>query len=662
MSSLLYGNLRIEILDHAGARVDRLTLRQQPGLTARPMLVRESAPALLVGREEQLDQVRRAVQAQRPIEFNATCGYGKSSLLRYVAASAGTDGIASPCIYLHVGHDDVQAVLQHLVEKFYTADQRVKLTPDQCAQLLGQVRAVVVLDDVLLGPKQIEYVLRVLPGCSLVLSAFRPVLGRHGSSHTLAGLPDDAALQLVASDLGRPLTSLEVPAVQRLAAAVNGQPLHLRQAAAMVREDQLSLAALASMAEHNPDVLDRLSVNALAQQQRRALAVLALAGGALLPKDLVAAMGDIAQVSQILGSLGRRGLAEQRGDRFGLPACKTEGYRQMLLKDLNLAAALREFVGWLATRDPTGADAVSAVGAAVAIVGFAAERRDWPAVVRVVRVVEPILTLAGRWEASRRALELGLQAARATGDRAAEALFSHQQGTLALCRDELTAAKRLLERALELRERSGDHEGAEVTRHNLQLLQPPPPPPPPDGARHRWRRIAVAVGIVLAVLVGVVTATTSSQPQSTAALTTVPPVTSATQPTSSTPSSGTSATTGQPSDPGIRIDPAAAVCPATTIGQVTRCSDLTISSTGSASLVVRPPLEVDGPAAGEFQVNADDCLGRPLPPGATCIIEVQFQPTAAEPRSATLTVHQNLPSPDTGTPVELTGRGIPVVE
>jgi hypothetical protein len=228
MSSLLYGNLRIEILDHAGARVDRLTLRQQPGLTARPMLVRESAPALLVGREEQLDQVRRAVQAQRPIEFNATCGYGKSSLLRYVAASAGTDGIASPCIYLHVGHDDVQAVLQHLVEKFYTADQRVKLTPDQCAQLLGQVRAVVVLDDVLLGPKQIEYVLRVLPGCSLVLSAFRPVLGRHGSSHTLAGLPDDAALQLVASDLGRPLTSLEVPAVQRLAAAVNGQPLHLR--------------------------------------------------------------------------------------------------------------------------------------------------------------------------------------------------------------------------------------------------------------------------------------------------------------------------------------------------------------------------------------------------------------------------------------------------
>jgi hypothetical protein len=662
MSSLLYGNLRIEILDDAGARVDRLTLRQQPGLTARPMLVRESAPALLVGREEQLDQVRRAVQAQRPIEFNATCGYGKSTLLRYVAASAGTDGIASPCIYLHVGHDDVQVVLQRLVEKFFTADQRVKLTPDQCAQLLGQVRAVVVLDDVLLDRKQIDYVLRVLLGCSLVLSAFRPVLGRHGSSHTLAGLPDDAALQLVANDLGRPLTSLEVPAVQRLAAAVNGQPLHLRQAAAMVREDQLSFAALARMAEHNPDVLDRLSVNALAEQERRALAVLALAGGALLPKDLVAAMGDIAQVSQILGFLGRRGLAEQRGDRFGLPVCKIEGYRQLLLKDLNLAAALREFVGWLATRDPTGADSVSAVGAAVAIVGFAAERCDWPAVVRVVRVVEPILTLAGRWEASRRALELGLQAARATGDQAAEALFSHQQGALALCRDELTAAKRLLERALELRERYGDHEGAAVTRHNLQLLQPPPPPPPRDDARHRWRKIALAVGGVLAVLVGVVTATTSSQPQSTAAPTTVPPVTSATQPTSSTPSSGTSATTGQPSDPGIRIDPAVAVCPATVIGQVTQCPVLTISSTGLAALVVRPPLEVDGPAAGDFQVNADDCLRSPLPPGATCTIVVQFQPTQRGLRSATLTVHQNLPSPDTGTPVELTGRGIRVVE
>jgi hypothetical protein len=656
MSSILYGNLRIEVRDDAGARVDRLTMYQPlPSLTARPILARESAPALLLGRDEQLDQVRRAVQAQRPIEFNATCGYGKSTLLRYVAASAGTDGIAGSSVYLHVGHEDVGALLQHLVEAFYTADQRVKPMPDQCAQLLGQVRALVVLDDVLLDREQIEYVLRVLPGCSLVFSSLQPVLGRYGSSHSLAGLPDDAALQLVARDLGRPLTSLELAAVKRLAAAVDGQPLHLRQAAALVREDQLSFAALASKAEHNPDVLDRLSVNALAEQERRALAVLALAAGALLPKDLVAAMGDIAQVGEILGFLHRRGLAEQRDDRFGLPACKTEGYRQMLLKDLNRAAALREFVGWLATRDPTGTDATSAVGAALAIIGLVAERRDWPAVVRLVRVAEPILTLAGRWEASRRALEHGLQAARATGDQAAEALFSHQKGTLALCRDELTAAKRLLEHALELRERLGDREGAAVTRHNLQLLQPPPPPPPPGGAGHRWRRVAVAVGGALAVLllvVGVVTATTSSPTGSAAASTTVPPVASATQPTSSTPSGGTSATTSQPSGPsGGGSTGSGTTAPAPkppslptrtdfgslniTPGQPPATQSITVSNPNAQPLPVTGADITGDPA---FSVADDSCSGSAIPPRTSCSVTVRFAPTALGDQTGALTV------------------------
>src|SRR6266498_5889297 len=83
--------------------------------------------------------------------------------------------------------------------------------------------------------------------------------------------------------------------------------------------------------------------------------------------------------------------SDQQDDRFGLPVCKVESYRQMLLKDLHLAAALRELGSWLATQDPTSEESRSAVGAALAVIGFAAERGDWPAVVRLVRVVEPIL-------------------------------------------------------------------------------------------------------------------------------------------------------------------------------------------------------------------------------------------------------------------------------
>jgi hypothetical protein len=47
--------------------------------------------------------------------------------------------------------------------------------------------------------------------------------------------------------------------------------------------------------------------------------VLALAAGTLLPISVVETVGQIAYMGQWLESLHRRGLAEQRDDRFGLP-------------------------------------------------------------------------------------------------------------------------------------------------------------------------------------------------------------------------------------------------------------------------------------------------------------------------------------------------------
>ena len=78
MSSILYGNLRVELLDDAGARVNRLTLRQPPpAFTPRQGMAEERSPGRLLGRGAELEQVHRAVEAQRPIEFDSTCGYGK---------------------------------------------------------------------------------------------------------------------------------------------------------------------------------------------------------------------------------------------------------------------------------------------------------------------------------------------------------------------------------------------------------------------------------------------------------------------------------------------------------------------------------------------------------------------------------------------------------
>jgi len=122
----------------------------------------------------------------------------------------------------------------------------------------------IVLDDVALDPGQVECLLGLLAGGSLVLASQRPAIGRHGISLALTGLPDDAAVELVIAELGRPLTGEELAPVRRLIAAVDGQPLHLRQAAALIREQGMTPERIAGTAERDPAELDRLSINELA--------------------------------------------------------------------------------------------------------------------------------------------------------------------------------------------------------------------------------------------------------------------------------------------------------------------------------------------------------------------------------------------------------------
>ena len=83
-----------------------------------------------------------------------------------------------------------------------------------------------------------------------------------------------------------------------------------------------------------------------------------------------------------------------------------------------------------------------------------------------------------------------LDAARALGDSAAEAIALHQLGTREICLGNTAAAVKLLGAALHLRTALGDAVGAQVTQHNLSLLVAPPLPPPrrPPGRQRRRLR------------------------------------------------------------------------------------------------------------------------------------------------------------------------------
>src|SRR5947207_2559973 len=80
------------------------------------------------GRDREAADAFATIAAGRPAGFYAACGYGKTTLLRYVVAAAAERGLAPSCIYLQADGDRVGDLLQDLVTRLYVFDRPVKLT------------------------------------------------------------------------------------------------------------------------------------------------------------------------------------------------------------------------------------------------------------------------------------------------------------------------------------------------------------------------------------------------------------------------------------------------------------------------------------------------------------------------------------------------------
>jgi hypothetical protein len=123
---------------------------------------------------------------------------------------------------------------------------------------------------------------------------------------------------------------------------------------------------------------------------------------------------------------------------------------------------------------------------------------------RLARSLVALLALVPRWLALLEVLERLAATAATVGDAVAEGWARHELGTLALGADDAKAATAELEHALRLRQDAGDVSGAEVTRHNLELV-----PIAAEGAereriRIRRRRLLLAAALIAAaVLLGI---------------------------------------------------------------------------------------------------------------------------------------------------------------
>lgn len=74
-----------------------------------------------------------------------------------------------------------------------------------------------------------------------------------------------------------------------------------------------------------------------------------------------------------------------------------------------------------------------------------------------------------------------------------------------------------------------------------------------------------------------------------------------------------------------------------TFDLLTKERPVTVRNTGSTALDLESP-DLDGTGAGEFAVNAEDCTGESVDPGANCEIKVSYAPETRGEHKATLRI------------------------
>src|SRR5262245_10715458 len=105
MTSILYGNLRAEIVGDAGARIQRARSGPAAAALLTPRSPDVPRKPLMRGRDREVADAFATIAAGQAAGFYAACGYGKTTLLRYVVAVAAERGLATRCIYLRAHGD-----------------------------------------------------------------------------------------------------------------------------------------------------------------------------------------------------------------------------------------------------------------------------------------------------------------------------------------------------------------------------------------------------------------------------------------------------------------------------------------------------------------------------------------------------------------------------
>lgn len=599
----------------------------------------------LIDRRGELDTALGALKMGQPVEIHAPAGMGKTALLRTIAHSPDTnytfrDGV----VYRVVRQQPLDDLMQSFFDDFYEYGDGIPRKPTETELLLALrgKRSLLILDDVELPSESVHQLITTLSSFSVLLATPDQRFWGEGQAFRLAGLPLEDALVLLERALGGALLESDRPAATILCNQLQGHPLRIVQAAALVRDRNLPLATIAQQVGSlpSPESLTLRGAAALPEPERRVLAALGVLGGTPVRAHHLAALTAVPNLQPVLETLIRQGLVVSDGMQFALAGNLVEPLHQFWNLTPWVQPTVQHFLRWASQHsDITGALAQEA-DVLLRVTELAAHHHHWAEVLQLVQHLDSGFTLSGYWGSWEQLWQWGLQAGQNLGNQSAIALALHQLGTRACCLDDPFTAHSYLMQAWTLRESLGDIPAAAITRHNLDLLlnpvlpEPPRPQPPPIApspqtmveplAPPRRDRSGLASAIPF-VIIGTLVAGLG----------------------------GFLVYQLMRSRPNFTLSTNQVVFPAQELNTTSDARTVTLTNQGDQPLQLGR-IAPTGDHATDFQVT-DTCTRAPLPPQQNCQIQITFTPQAEGTRTAELeisdrrgTIHQTIDLEGTG--------------
>ena len=469
------GRLLLEIGEPHGAALREAMRAERAHLHARPapILLRPRLLRGLIDRRIEVAAAISAIDTGMLVEVSGEPGIGKTALLRHLAhhprASAFADGI----VYLAARDDSSVDLLQRIFEAFYGSDTPCQPTNAEIRRGLQDKQALILLDAVRVSQDELDLALDSAPRCAFVAATRERRLWGELRSLALTGLPSEDAVVLLEREAERSFDAADRAAVERLCAAIGGNPLRIQQAAALLQERDLSLETWAGHLTAESLITELMSSGD--DKQRRVLLALSALPGVPIEIQHVSGIAELTDVEALTVPLVRRGLVVTTQSRYLLADGVADRLRRT--EDLKpwVNRAITYFTAWAERNRRNRESLLEAADALSRVQGHAADMKRWGEVLRLGRLLEATLVLHRRWGAWEIVIDRCLAAAKATGDRGGEAWALHELGTRAVCLDDAQRARRLLGEAAVLRDRLGEPGAAAVSRQNLGFITPPAP-------------------------------------------------------------------------------------------------------------------------------------------------------------------------------------------